>query len=146
MRLFHRLRCESDEFVRLDLLRFIASFGIVFLHFKDRLGLAPELSLRLDGLSLFVDLFFVISGIVIARVYGERVGSLKGYGRFLKARVARLIPLHWATLAFYVTLGLASAAFGLALKEPGKYHWGCVVPSLLLYHATESAAGRRSTT
>ena len=48
------------------------------------------------GLSLFVDLFFGISGFVIAFLYQGRLGSLRrGHGNFMQRRVGRLFPLSF---------------------------------------------------
>jgi peptidoglycan/LPS O-acetylase OafA/YrhL len=46
---------------------------------------------------LWVEFFFALSGFVLTHVYGARVRELwtaKGYAGFLKARLARLYPLH----------------------------------------------------
>jgi peptidoglycan/LPS O-acetylase OafA/YrhL len=93
----------------LDSLRFFAAMSIVVLHFVVRMDFGPWQPWVLErsgDLRLFVDLFFVISGFVIARFYGE-MHDARSYGHFLKKRVARLAPLHFATLAFFVLVGLA---------------------------------------
>jgi peptidoglycan/LPS O-acetylase OafA/YrhL len=79
----------------LEGLRLVASLGIIVYHFVPYAsgGLAAE-----DRLALFVDLFFVISGVVIAHAYTGRINSFGDYRDFLQKRVARLYPLHLATL------------------------------------------------
>src|SRR4051812_42851020 len=94
------LMAESDEMLHLDLLRFYAASGIVFLHTQTFLDVSPKLRGILDRtyLSLFVDLFFAISGFVISFVYADRMRTKRDYLRFVQRRVARLVPLHWLML------------------------------------------------
>lgn len=48
---------------------------------------------------LGVDFFFILSGFILAHVYGERFERGEGrYGRYLRNRLARFYPLHIATL------------------------------------------------
>src|ERR1700733_4061284 len=50
---------------------------------------------------LWVEFFFALSGFVLTYVYASRLRemwSLRGYGRFLQSRLARLYPLHLAML------------------------------------------------
>ncbi len=93
-----RLRPASGELLHLDLMRFVASAGIVFHHsheFFSPQRARPALAAGTLGLALFVDLFFVISGFVITYVYHDRIVSWGGFGRFLQRRIGRLVPLHW---------------------------------------------------
>lgn len=84
---------------------------------------------------LFVDLFFVVSGFVIARQYFGRVGDTASIGRFLWRRLARIYPLHLATLAFYVVLAVA-LHFGIARTDnPARYPFSDLPAQLLLLHA-----------
>ena len=50
---------------------------------------------------LWVEFFFALSGFVLTLVYGARRFS---YGDFLKARLARLYPLHLATLLIMLAM------------------------------------------
>lgn len=67
---------------------------------------------------LWVEFFFALSGFVLIYVYAARVAELwtrAGYTKFLKARLARLYPLHLATLLIMLAMviGLrALAAWG----------------------------------
>jgi peptidoglycan/LPS O-acetylase OafA/YrhL len=48
---------------------------------------------------LFVDMFFVISGYVMASAYSERLGSVRSAAAFMVRRFFRLYPLHIVTTA-----------------------------------------------
>ena len=60
---------------------------------------------------LMVDLFFVLSGYVIAMNYSHRLASFSQVLSFQVRRFWRLYPLHAATLALYVLLECAKYAF-----------------------------------
>jgi len=81
---------------------------------------------------LFVDFFFVLSGFVMSHAYGRhfadavRAGS---YMRFLRARFARVYPLHLLLLLVYV--GLATIGIKQAQENPD---WS-ITAHLLLLHA-----------
>ena len=56
---------------------------------------------------LWVEFFFALSGFVLIYVYGARVAELwarAGYTKFLKTRLARLYPLHLATLLIMLAM------------------------------------------
>ena len=83
-------------------LRGIAACLVVLYHFTpaDKLPLAPLRNAIGRGY-LWVDLFFVLSGFVIALNYGELFRdrfSPAVFGEFLVRRVARLYPLYLALL------------------------------------------------
>jgi exopolysaccharide production protein ExoZ len=97
-------------------LRFFAAVGVVIHHSLTSLG--AQMTTVLVG-AAGVDIFFVISGVVIGSM-----DSRDGVLTFAIKRLIRLIPLYWlATLAYvlerYITFGLV----------PG---WGHVIHSLLL--------------
>lgn len=87
-------RPTRDRFVLLDGLRGVAAIFIIQRHAEDLLGDA------LPSSYLGVDLFFGLSGFVIAHAYGAsladgRISPL----RFMKARLLRLYPLYAIALA-----------------------------------------------
>ena len=133
-----KLRAQSEEMLHLDLTRLIASAGIVahhsiefFVPLKDR----DWLSGKTMGLALFVDLFFVISGFVIAYVYHDRALSLKGYGRFLQRRVGRLVPLHWLTLVGAFIIWSTFVLLGDGGNHPPSFRLDCIAETSLLVHS-----------
>lgn len=107
------------RFAALDSLRGLAALGVALHHMPASNGLAT-LPLALAG-GLFVDLFFVISGFVIAESYGERLAGGFSSARFAVLRLGRVVPLHLVMVAAFLALELAAWAFGsggLNLRAP----------------------------
>jgi peptidoglycan/LPS O-acetylase OafA/YrhL len=120
---------EDRSLVNLEGLRLIASVLIVCDHYLQ------YVHLPMAGLRLAVDLFFVVSGIVIAMIYQGRIHDLVSYCGFVRKRVARLYPLHLCTLAIYVTIGAFVATGHIAPENPEKYNAREIIPNLLMIHA-----------
>jgi peptidoglycan/LPS O-acetylase OafA/YrhL len=81
---------------------------------------------------VFVDFFFILSGFVMCHVYGRAFSAdvtISGYTTFMRARFARIYPLHLFLLAIYVGL----AAFGMkqATDNP---EWS-ILANVFLVHA-----------
>jgi peptidoglycan/LPS O-acetylase OafA/YrhL len=91
---------QRRVFHTLDGLRGVAAVFVAMRHtaFFRYLGI--------DGGYLAVDLFFVLSGFVIAHAYEQRLAAGLSAGRFMAARYLRLWPVY----ALGVALGLAAAA------------------------------------
>ena len=53
---------------------------------------------------LGVDVFFVLSGFVIARSWGNRPADLETSRAFMGRRIKRLFPAYWASLVVYALL------------------------------------------
>lgn len=131
--------------LHLDVLRFIASSGIVLHHskeffFRDADRLASEN--QSAGLGLFVELFFVISGYVIARLYANRTDSLADIGRFMQRRIARLVPLHWLTLVCSIAIWTALLNAGVHAEHSPSFRPDCIGATALLIHAGYRCDGR----
>lgn len=127
------LRTESEDLLHVDVARFVAAAGIVFHHAVGYT--AFDWRGNLDELRLFVDFFFVISGYVIAFVYQGRIGSLREFGNFIVKRLARLVPLHWALLFAFATMGLVIFGAGIRINSEALFDPKCFVPNALLIHA-----------
>ncbi|BBU62157.1 acyltransferase [Methylosinus sp. C49] len=127
------LVAKSGEMLHLDALRFLASLGIVFHHSKEFM-LSSAANERSDGLALFVDMFFIISGYVISYVYFERIHDLGSYGGFLKKRVARLFPLHLLTLVVSAILYAGFSALQLPSRHTPSFSPLCIADTALLLH------------
>src|SRR4051794_17935604 len=132
------LRVASDEVLHMDLLRFVASVGIVVRHSFEFFFPAAVRSTLPSGLALFVDLFFVISGFVIAHVYLGKVDNLSGYGSFLQRRVGRLMPLHWLTLLISILVWTGFVALGKAGAHEPSFTLRCIAETALLLNAMAS--------
>ncbi|WP_429089088.1 acyltransferase family protein [Aeromonas veronii] len=102
-------------------LRGIAALMVVLFH--ARLLLFPQWMESLAGHTqliengyLWVDLFFILSGVVLAHVYGEaftRTPRTVSYGRFLWLRLTRVYPLYLVTLLLLVSWELYKARHGV---------------------------------
>src|SRR5579871_70722 len=132
---FPPLRPESGHLLHLDALRLIGSAGIVVLHvaaFFDSGTVSDRIANSTRSFSLLVDMFFTVSGVVIAFVYFAQVTDTQSYFSFLRKRIARLGPLHWLTLAIFVAIGLAGHFFHIQMNHPELYNPQCF-PSNLLF-------------
>jgi len=91
---------RNRRFFELDGLRAIAAFGVVCWHYINAFGSAPFTAALAPfykrGL-LMVDLFFVLSGFVLAHAFW-RTGVSETIVRNVIIRVGRLYPLHFCTL------------------------------------------------
>ncbi len=117
----------------LEGLRFLSSAAILTYHYTWFVASPPPPVI--DQLRLCVDLFFVISGIVIGLTYRGRIGDFVAYAVFIQRRIARLYPLHLATLLFYCGVSAAFAYGWVKVPDPERYSFDQLVPNLLLTHA-----------
>jgi peptidoglycan/LPS O-acetylase OafA/YrhL len=124
--------------LHLDMLRFIASIAIVFHHSREYFYPKSERAALSNGLALFVDLFFVISGYVIAHVYAERMTSWKDYGTFLQRRIGRLVPLHWVTLVLVIAIWVVLLRAGAHADHVPWFKPQCIGATVALLHAAYS--------
>ena len=95
---------QQQRIISIQVCRGIAALLVVLTHIHgiEETHFASHL-LRLFGYGdLGVDLFFVISGIVIASVTAGRFGSSRNAAVFLYHRLARIFPIFW----IYTTLTL----------------------------------------
>lgn len=127
-------------------LRGLAALLVVLFHFTG--PLLPSLdttthTMLIENGYLAVDLFFLMSGVVIAHVYGPTLGqgfSPAVTAAFLRARFARLYPLHFCTLAFlFLLFLLLDLLISHATEQPIQMRWegrhsikGAIVNLLLL--------------
>lgn len=117
-------------------LRFWAALWVVLFHFSPYASgwgfVAPLLGKGYLG----VDFFFVLSGFVLAHVYGGEIqsGAFR-HTRFLTKRIARIYPMHIVMLAFFVMLGVAAPIAGIALAHPERYDFANIPAQVFLVHA-----------
>ncbi len=131
----------APRFVALDSWRGIAACMVALYHLDAYSHLHGLPLLRHAW--LFVDLFFVLSGFVIAANYQQRLLEGYGGGRFLLLRLGRLYPLHVFMLGVFVACKLlllipalapisitSAAPFSTPHEAPGT-----IVANLLLVHS-----------
>ncbi|HEY2445486.1 MAG TPA: acyltransferase [Rhizomicrobium sp.] len=103
----------TKRFLGLDGLRGVCALTILFYHCSDYFHKGP---IFLHGF-LAVDVFFILSGFVIALTYEE---GLRTGGRpavFLFNRVRRLFPTYWLGAAINIAIFLAIALSGILFSE-----------------------------
>jgi peptidoglycan/LPS O-acetylase OafA/YrhL len=144
LRALPRLNATSDKLLHLDVLRFTAAAGIVFCHsfllLVDPARRAAEEE-RTNGLVFFVDLFFVISGFVIAYVYSADIAGIAKFGRFMQRRVVRLVPLHWLTLVLSIPLDRLERNFGGTPEHMATLRSWSIAKTALLLHGILPLSG-----
>lgn len=94
----------KTHFEVLDGIRGVAALAVMQLHFAVPLGLA-----KATLAWLAVDLFFALSGFVIAYSYGERLRNGMTSARFMTLRLVRLMPLHCIGIGLAIAAGLVPA-------------------------------------
>jgi peptidoglycan/LPS O-acetylase OafA/YrhL len=108
---------SSPEIRSLTGIRGVAASAVVLYHFDLGQPDSGPLQHVLHHGYLAVDLFFVLSGFVMALTYGRAFvlqPNIEGFGRFLENRLARIYPLYLVTtlLAFAVEGAPVSAVPG----------------------------------
>ena len=93
---------RSRSFHILDVLRGLAAMSVITLHYPQ--AFAPFVA---SGAYLAVDLFFVMSGFVLARAYDARLQEGMGGKAFIATRLIRLYPFYLLALA----LGIVELAY-----------------------------------
>jgi peptidoglycan/LPS O-acetylase OafA/YrhL len=94
---------DSRVFHTLDALRGIAAIGVVVFHMGNLF--AP---LATPGGYLAVDLFFMMSGVVLSHAYEARFQAGMGTLEFMRVRLIRLYPLYLLGLLFGIAVTVAS--------------------------------------
>lgn len=93
---------KSRRFLWLDGSRGIAAIVVMIYHFREYLGISTVFA----SSYLAVDLFFMMSGFVLAHAYGDKLRAGMSFGRFFAIRMIRLYPVYLAAtllgLSYYV--------------------------------------------
>jgi peptidoglycan/LPS O-acetylase OafA/YrhL len=125
---------EATHIKPLTALRFYAAMWVVLFHYWPKLAVSWTPDFVTRGY-LGVELFFVLSGFILCHVY---LPSLEGgrfrYGAFLWARIARVYPLHIATLAGVGLMAFAAIKAGFGI-DPTILSWESLPANLLMVHA-----------
>jgi peptidoglycan/LPS O-acetylase OafA/YrhL len=144
---------RASHIAALTGLRAAAAAGVMLYHFRE---VGPSVFFQFgpfDPLirqaSVGVDVFFVLSGFVIchayARVFATSV-SVPLYRDFLRNRLARLYPIHLATLAgMLVLFVIGLAVFRVVPNNAASYTGRSIAHNLLLTHAWFPGVGAPNT-
>jgi len=123
----------------LTVIRGVAAWWVVLYHFREHLMPAtfPWLNTLWSGGYLAVDLFFILSGFVIALSCAKHFDdglTLSGTREFLVRRLARIYPLHLVMMIFYLTIPAAIMTLSSAKTLSGNYETGYFLLALGLIH------------
>jgi peptidoglycan/LPS O-acetylase OafA/YrhL len=122
-------------------LRAFAAFWVMLGHFGENTGVAPFLDLGplVSRGGFGVDVFFVLSGVVITLNY---LPALKGkallgpeFRDYLAKRLARIYPLHLATFLLVVALVWMATRHHYHFTSDVSYSPWAAVLNLLMLHA-----------
>lgn len=121
-------------------LRAFAALLVVVHHFADNEGVMPLGIVQLvDNWVWGVDIFFVLSGFILAYTYlpsRETAFDLGAYRSFIVKRFARVYPLHLVTFLVFVGMWFAAKRFGHEFAHSNvDYTSSTAVENLLLVQA-----------
>jgi peptidoglycan/LPS O-acetylase OafA/YrhL len=116
-------------------LRFFAAAWVVVFHYWPHLAVNGPMPPLVAKGYLGVECFFVLSGFILCHVYlpAFEQGRFK-YGDFLWARIARIYPLHLATLVAMGVMAAVALALGMSV-DPNVLSWGALPANLTLTQA-----------
>jgi peptidoglycan/LPS O-acetylase OafA/YrhL len=101
----------KKTFDGLDLLRFLLAVYLTLYHtvYVTRYGAALPYRAWLGLGGFATSSFFLLSGFILAHVYlGQQPSVLRGGAkRFFVNRLTNLYPVHWISLALFLTVGVA---------------------------------------
>lgn len=104
---------SAHAYKTLDGMRGVAAIAVVLFHAEDLLGPMPAPVGYLAG-----DLFFLLSGFVVAHAYERRLLDGMDLWAFIRTRLARFYPLYLAGLLLGVMAGIGAAAVNPATTLP----------------------------
>lgn len=117
-------------------LRFFAALWVVFYHWREPWSVDVDAVTSFFAMGRFgVDLFFILSGFVLAHVYlAAREEGRFDFPRFILARFARIYPLHIATIAL-LALTVLGAWFAGVPFSPQDFPLADLPANFLMVHA-----------
>ncbi len=124
---------QTFRFEALDSWRGLAAIMVVLFHAQI------VSNIRLLGLvrsgEAFVDLFFVLSGFVIAHAYLDRLSTPGNVGRFFVLRLGRLYPLHVFMLGLFLLFEIGKTFVPGLVNAADPAFTGTNQPSYLVSNA-----------
>jgi peptidoglycan/LPS O-acetylase OafA/YrhL len=105
-------------FQTLDGMRGVGAFLVVMRHVPYFFG-----PIRVPESFLAVDLFYLVSGFVVAHAYGDRLKAGGFLWGFMKTRLIRLYPLYFIGLI----IGVAAASYAVIIDPNGWWTWRKVI-------------------
>jgi peptidoglycan/LPS O-acetylase OafA/YrhL len=106
----------------LEGLRAVGAFLVVMRH-------VPSLfvGVRVPESFLAVDLFYLVSGFVVAHAYGPQLAAGGSFSAFIKTRIIRLYPLYLVGLA----VGIVVALIAVIGDPAGWWNWTRLATSIV---------------
>jgi peptidoglycan/LPS O-acetylase OafA/YrhL len=124
---------KAEHLKPLTAIRFFAALWVVLYVYWPKLATTSPAFIAKGYLG--VEVFFTLSGFILCHVYLAATEDRSfRYGSFIWARLARIYPLHLATLLVIGVMGVAALAMGVELKHDVLV-WGDLPAELLLVHA-----------
>ncbi len=115
-------------------LRGVAALTVYVAHsrFDDLVPALKPVCAWFEWHAFAVDLFFMLSGFVLMQVYAGRLASSSsaGWRSYARARLARVFPLHLATLA--AAMGIYGCGSLLLGKWPAYLTWQALLTNVFL--------------
>ncbi|MFB7144841.1 acyltransferase family protein [Agrobacterium deltaense] len=96
---------DKLRFLMLDFYRFLAAIGVVLFHVNSIDSRAKSV-IDVGSFGIFVDFFFMLSGFVLFHNYKDLQLGVASYSTFLVRRLARIYPLHIATMAVLICMSV----------------------------------------
>lgn len=88
---------EKARLFEIDGLKGVMCLSIAFIyHYRPFWHMIPEFARYTSYLARFVEVFFIISGFMMASNYSKRLGNTT-FSVFFKKRYFKLMPLYWVT-------------------------------------------------
>jgi peptidoglycan/LPS O-acetylase OafA/YrhL len=96
-------------------IRFFLAVGVVLFHYQLMWSLPSSWAGPINKARLSVDIFFILSGFILAHVYLQG-DKMPAYRNFLAARFARIYPAHFVILGAMLLLFIGAGLLGFRLN------------------------------